>query len=158
MAADKRSFSHITVTDEEEDDLVIRAGAPSGDADGAGAAEAPGADAPREASGRDGAAEAPSCEAAAAREGLEAAGEPDGAGAVEGRDVEEDRSGSGKAAQSEGAARAEGAAGSGRAKEKRPETSLQDLESSKMGGMQKAIVAIAVLAIIGFAVYYMFFR
>lgn len=154
MAADKRSFSHITVTDEEEDDLVIRAGAPSGDADGAGAAEAPGDDAPRGASGRGGAgaAEAPSCEAAAAREGLEAAGEPGGADADGGRD------GSEKAAPSEGAARAEGAAGPGRAKEKRPETSLQDLESSKMGGMQKAIVAVAVLAIIGFAVYYMFFR
>lgn len=157
MAADKRSFSHITVTDEEEDDLVILAGAPSGDADGAGAAEAPGDDASRGASGR-GAAEAPSCEAAAAREGLEAAGEPDGADADGGRDAEEDRDGSGKAAPSEGTARAEGAAGSGRAKEKRSETSLQDLESSKMGGMQKAIVAIAVLAIIGFAVYYMFFR
>lgn len=157
MAADKRSFSHITVTDEEEDDLVIRAGAPSGGADGAGAAEAPGADAPREASGRDGAAEAPSCEVAV-REVLGAAGEPDGADADEYRDAEEDRDGGGKAAPSEGAARAEGAAGSGRAKGKRPETSLQDLESSKMGGMQKAIVAIAVLAIIGFAVYYMFFR
>ena len=37
-------------------------------------------------------------------------------------------------------------------------TSLQDLESSKMGGLQKAIVAVAVLAVVGFAVYYIFFR
>lgn len=37
-------------------------------------------------------------------------------------------------------------------------TSLEDLEGFKMGGLQKAIVAVAVLSVIGFAIYYMFFR
>ncbi|MEE0844708.1 MAG: hypothetical protein U0L71_00735 [Eggerthellaceae bacterium] len=37
------------------------------------------------------------------------------------------------------------------------ETSLEDLESSKMGGLQKAIVAIAAVALVAFAVYYICF-
>ena len=133
MASEKRPFSHITVNVEEEDDLVIQAGAvdaPSADAARAGDRE----EACPEHADDDRDADLDSNEDAPASEPAPSSAHSD-AGDEEGAPARP--------------------ASAGRAHEG---TSLQDLESSKMGGLQKAIVAVAVLAVVGFAVYYIFFR
>ena len=143
MASEKRPFSHITVNVEEEDDLVIQAGAVD--------AGAPSSD---EAAPSDGGAPdvAPSADAARAGDREEAC--PEHADDDRDADLEPAPSSAHADAGDEEDAPARPAS-AGRAHEG---TSLQDLESSKMGGLQKAIVAVAVLAVVGFAVYYIFFR
>ena len=132
MASEKRPFSHITVNVEEEDDLVIQAGAVD--------AGAPSSD---EAAPSDGGAPdvAPSADAARAGDREEAC--PEHADDDRDADLDSDEDAPARPASA------------GRAHEG---TSLQDLESSKMSGLQKAIVAVAVLAVVGFAVYYIFFK
>lgn len=147
MAAEKRPFLHIAVSDGEEDDLVIQAGSvPATDFSSAEADEAGGDVGSRAAFG--GAYER------ADAEGVVADGD---AGLDDERSAETEGTPSlqeGKTSDENENASVQGV----RAERERDATSLQDLESSKMGGLQKAIVAVAVLAVIGFAVYYIFFR
>ena len=139
MSAEKRSFSRISVSAEEEDDLVIEAGAVAA----AGAAD-----------DADEATEGPRTEAApsAGERSADAGALSDAADADQDGDADVDAEDGGAPADA-GAGQAER-----RGRGERAGTSLEDLETAKMGGRQKAIVAIAALAVIGFAVYYMFFR
>ena len=152
MASEKRPFSHITVNVEEEDDLVIQAGAVD--------AGAPSSD---EAAPSDGGAPDVALSADAARAGDREEACPVHADDDRDADLDSDE-GAPASEQAPSSAHADAGdegdaparpASAGRAHEG---TSLQDLESSKMGGLQKAIVAVAVLAVVGFAVYYIFFR
>lgn len=136
MVSSKRGFSHISVSADDEDDLVIEAGAPAscpeggaGGAAWAGAGEAGG--------------EAPAPEPAAAQRDDAA----DGGGAA-------DDDGAAGAAEPE----AEPAPRPARkADDAAYRTSLEDLQNSKMGGVQKAVIVVAAIALVAFAVYYLFF-
>ncbi len=44
------------------------------------------------------------------------------------------------------------------ARDRYEETTLDDLQGAKMSTMQKAIIAVAVIGVVAFAVYYMFLR
>ena len=124
--ADEKAFSHITVSTDDEDDLVIQAGArvtsrPTPAAGGPARAEAPSASAPVEAA-------------------VPATGEPvaDGASGAEQGDARE--------AEVDDAASASGVTGR--------EDELKDLESTPMSPVQKAVLAVALLFVVGFAIYY----
>ena len=147
MVSDKRPFTHITVNAEEEDDLVIQAGAVSADETSYEGGVPSGEDA------ASGGVSAGADHAGVYGDALREHGDDD-------LDADEDAAAS-EAARSpqSGASEGEGAS-VGRAGVDKPHegTSLQDLESAKMGGLQKAIVAVAVLAVVAFVVYYIFFR
>lgn len=53
---------------------------------------------------------------------------------------------------------AQAAAKGSPARDRYEETTLDDLQSTKMSSMQKAIIVVAVIGVIAFAVYYMFLR
>lgn len=147
MAAEKRPFLHIAVSDGEEDDLVIQAG--SVPAAGPRSAEAD------EAEGGVGSGAAFDGAREDACEGAVADGD---AGLDDERPAEAEEAPSPRKGEASDEGEKAPSAQGARAERERDATSLQDLESSKMGGLQKAIVAVAVLAVIGFAVYYVFFR
>lgn len=151
MVSDKRPFTHITVNAEEEDDLVIQAGAVSADETSYGGGVPSGEDA------ASGGVSAGADHAGVYGDALREHGDDDLDADL---DADEDAAAS-EAARSpqSGASGGEGAS-VGRAGVDKPHegTSLQDLESAKMGGLQKAIVAVAVLAVVAFVVYYIFFR
>ena len=168
MAASK-GFAHIQVSDDEED-VVIQAGVPS-------AAE--GADAPALCSSADGAVgeaaladgAAPSGETAAAeqaaaeQEGAESA-EQDGAPAAAESAFEPAggrASGEADGAHDSGERQAKGGQPSGKARGKgrdgrsgrqSGQTTLEDLQSFKMGTVQKVVIAAAIIGIIAAVVYY----
>ncbi len=126
MASQSKGFSHISVS-EEDDDLVIQAGAYDRDASEGSACE-------------------PETDAGA--EGEVADDRPP---IVESEEVSQARV---EDAVREAAPQA--------AKQQKPDeapmrTSLEDLESAKMGTLQKVIVAVAAVAIVAFAVYYICF-
>lgn len=144
MASDKRPFTHITVNADEEDDLVIQAGAVSAGEPSCGGGDPSGEDA------ASGGASADADHADALREH----GDDD-----RDADLDADEDAAALEAARSDASEEEGASVRRAGAEKpREGTSLQDLENAKMGGLQKAIVAVAVLAVVAFAVYYIFFR
>ena len=136
MTGDAQKFSHISVTSDDEDDVVIEAGAPRSRSYGEG-----------ESAARPAGDEAPA--RAAATEATEADG---GEGFA-------DRASAGAAP----AERVSTPAPERAAKADKParkdyeETTLADLEDTKMSGMQKGIIAVALIGIIAFIVYYVAF-
>lgn len=158
MAASK-GFAHIQVSDDEED-VVIQAGVPS-------AAE--GADAPALCSSADGAAgeaaladgAAPSGETAAAEQdgapaAAESASEPAGGRASGEADGAHD-SGERQAKGGQPSGEARGKGRDGRSGRQSGQTTLEDLQSFKMGTVQKVVIAAAIIGIIAAVVYYVCF-
>lgn len=135
MTGDAQKFSHISVASDDEDDVVIEAGAPRFRSYGGG-------------------------ESAAQPAGDEAAASAaNKMSVVDGGEGFVDRA-------SEGAAPAErvsAPAPDRAAKADKParkgyeETTLADLEDTKMSGMQKGIIAVALIGIVAFIVYYVAF-
>lgn len=123
VTGDAQKFSHISVASDDEDDVVIEAGAPR--------ARAQAAPQEREAS-----------QAVAARPSAvtpEAQARPDDSPKP--------------AAARPNATRVAGKA----SKQEYKETTLDDLEGTKMSGMQKGIIAVAAVGIVAFVVYYIGF-
>lgn len=124
MTGDAQKFSHISVASDDEDDVVIEAGAPRFRSYGEG-------------------------ESAAQPAGDEAAASAaNKTSVVDGGEGFADRA-------SAGAAPAERV--STPARKGYEETTLADLEDTKMSGMQKGIIAVALIGIVAFIVYYVAF-
>ena len=141
MTGDAQKFSHISVASDDEDDVVIEAGAPRSRSYGEGeSASQPAGD------------EAP----------VRAANKTAAAGGGEGL---ADRASSGVAPAErastpapERAAKADKPAkASAPARKGYEETTLEDLEGTKMSDMQKGIIAVALIGIAAFIVYYVAF-
>ena len=117
MTGEAQKFSHISVASDDEDDVVIEAGAPRFRSYGEG-------------------------ESAAQPAGDEAAA-----------------SAANKTPAPERAAKADKPArkASAPARKGYEETTLADLEGTKMSGMQKGIIAVALIGIVAFIVYYVAF-
>lgn len=136
MTGDAQKFSHISVASDDEDDVVIEAGAPRSRSYGEGESasqlardEAPARAAATEAAeadGGEGSSESPSRASTPAPE---------------------------RAAKADKPARKTSAP----ARKGYEETTLEDLESTKMSGMQKGIIAVALIGIVAFIVYYVAF-
>ena len=135
MTGDAQKFSHISVASDDEDDVVIEAGAPRSRSYGEGESvsqpardEAPARAAATEATaagGGEGPSESPSRTSAPAPERAAKADKPAKASAPARKGYEE--------------------------------TTLEDLEGTKMSGMQKGIIAVALIGIAAFIVYYVAF-
>ena len=133
MTGDAQKFSHISVTSDDEDDVVIEAGAPRSRSYGEGepAARPAGdkstsaANKTAAADGGEGSSESPSRASTPAPERAVKADKPATASASTRKGYEE--------------------------------TTLEDLESTKMSGMQKGIIAVALIGIAAFIVYYVAF-
>ena len=135
MTGDAQKFSHISVASDDEDDVVIEAGAPRSRSYGEGepAAQAAG----DEATG-----------SAAATEAAEADG---------GEGPSESPSRASTPAPERAAKADKPAKTSAPARKGYEETTLEDLEGTKMSGMQKGIIAVALIGIAAFIVYYVAF-
>lgn len=132
--ADDLKFTHISVTSDEDEDVVIQAGAPSA-APATSGVSSPAVKQVTEPQ----AAVTPEARATPVTE-MPVASKP------------------ASAAAPQPAPKPASAAASKTAKKKDGyhETTLEDIESVKMSGTQKAVIAVAVLAIIAFVVYYVF--
>ena len=135
MTGDAQKFSHISVASDDEDDVVIEAGAPRFRSYGEG-------------------------ESAAQPAGDEAAASAaNKTSVVDGGEGFADRASAGAAP----AERVSTPAPERAAKADKParkgyeETTLADLEDTKMSGMQKGIIAVAIIGIVAFIVYYVAF-
>lgn len=142
MTGDAQKFSHISVASDDVDDVVIEAGAPRFRSYGEG-------------------------ESAAQPAGDEAAASAaNKTPVVDGGEGFADRASAGAAP----AERVSAPAPTRAAKADRParkasaparkgyeETTLADLEDTKMSGMQKGIIAVALIGIVAFIVYYVAF-
>lgn len=135
MTGDAQKISHISVASDDEDDVVIEAGAPRFRSYGEG-------------------------ESAAQPAGDEAAASAaNKTSVVDGGDGFADRASAGAAP----AERVSTPAPERAAKADKParkgyeETTLADLEDTKMSGMQKGIIAVALIGIVAFIVYYVAF-
>ena len=135
MTGDAQKFSHISVASDDEDDVVIEAGAPRSRSYGEGepAAQPAGDEAP---------ARAAATEATAA-DGGEGSSEPPSRASTPAPE---------RAAKADKPAKASAPARKGY-----EETTLEDLEGTKMSGMQKGIIAVALIGIAAFIVYYVAF-
>ena len=135
MTGDAQKFSHISVASDDEDDVVIEAGAPRSRSYGEGepAAQPAGDEAP---------ARAAATEATAA-DGGEGPSEPPSRASTPAPE---------RAAKADKPAKASAPARKGY-----EETTLEDLEGTKMSGMQKGIIAVALIGIAAFIVYYVAF-
>ena len=133
MTGDAQKFSHISVASDDEDDVVIEAGAPRFRSYGEGEPAAQPAG--------DGAASAANKTAAAG--GGEGSSEPPSRASTPAPE---------RAAKADKPAKASAPARKGY-----EETTLEDLESAKMSGMQKGIIAVALIGIVAFIVYYVAF-
>lgn len=141
MTGDAQKFSHISVASDDEDDVVIAAGAPRSRSYGEGE----------------------SVSQPAGDEATSAANKTAAAGGGEGL---ADRASSGVASAERASAPAPERAvkadkparkTSAPARKGYEETTLEDLESTKMSGMQKGIIAVALIGIVAFIVYYVAF-
>ena len=137
MTGDAQKFSHISVASDDEDDVVIEAGAPRFRSYGEG-------------------------ESAAQPAGDEvAASAANKTSVVDGGEGFADRASAGAAPAPapERAAKADKPArkASAPARKGYEETTLADLEDTKMSGMQKGIIAVALIGIVAFIVYYVAF-
>lgn len=135
MTGEAQKFSHISVASDDEDDVVIEAGAPRFRSYGEG-------------------------ESAAQPAGDEvAASAANKTSVVDGGEGFADRASAGAAP----AERVSTPAPERAAKADKParkgyeETTLADLEDTKMSGMQKGIIAVALIGIVAFIVYYVAF-
>lgn len=135
MTGEAQKFSHISVASDDEDDVVIEAGAPRFRSYGEG-------------------------ESAAQPAGDEAAASAaNKTSVVDGGEGFADRASAGAAP----AERVSTPAPERAAKADKParkgyeETTLADLEDTKMSGMQKGIIAVALIGIAAFIVYYVAF-
>ena len=135
MTGDAQKFLHISVASDDEDDVVIEAGTPRFRSYGEGEPAAqPAGD---EATG-----------SAAATEAAEADG---------GEGPSESPSRASTPAPERAAKADKPAKASAPARKGYEETTLEDLEGTKMSGMQKGIIAVALIGIAAFIVYYVAF-
>ena len=135
MTGEAQKFSHISVASDDEDDVVIEAGAPRFRSYGEG-------------------------ESAAQPAGDEAAASAaNKTSVVDGGEGFADRASAGAAPAERVSAHApERAAKADKpARKGYEETTLADLEDTKMSGMQKGIIAVALIGIVAFIVYYVAF-
>ena len=135
MTGDAQKFSHISVASDDEDDVVIEAGAPRSRSYGEGESAS-------QPSGDEAAASEVATEAAEAGGG-EGSSEPSPQACVP---ASERAAKAGKPAKASASAR-----------KGYEETTLEDLESTKMSSMQKGIIAVALIGIVAFIVYYVAF-
>ena len=136
MTGDAQKFSHISVASDDEDDVVIEAGAPRSRSYGEGESAS-------QPAGDEAAASEVSTEAAAAGGG-EGSSEPPSRASTPAPE---------RAVKADKLARKTSAP----ARKGYEETTLEDLESTKMSGMQKGIIAVALIGIAAFIVYYVAF-
>lgn len=134
MTGDAQKFSHISVASDDEDDVVIEAGAPRFRSYGEGEPAA-------QPAGDEAAASAANKTAAA-----------DG-----GEGSSESPSRAFTPAPKRAAKADKPAKASAPARKGYEETTLEDLEGTKMSGMQKGIIAVALIGIAAFIVYYVAF-
>lgn len=129
MAQGDQRFSHISVSAGDEDDVVIVAGAASS---------------------------RPACGDASPAPAPEQGREPEHVPEHARKGDDEPR----KAASSapEAPAKAPATASREGARDRYEETTLEDLQGTKMSAMQKGIIVVAVIGVIAFAVYYVFLR
>ena len=133
MTGDAQKFSHISVASDDEDDVVIEAGAPRSRSYGEGESAArPAGDEATSAANK-----------TAAADGGEGPSEPPSRASTLAPE---------RAAKADKPAKASAPARKGY-----EETTLEDLESTKMSGMQKGIIAVALIGIAAFIVYYVAF-
>lgn len=134
MTGDAQKFSHISVASDDEDDVVIEAGAPRSRSYGEGepAAQPAGDEAPVRAANK-----------TTAADGGEGSSEPPSRASTPAPE---------RAAKADKPAKASAPARKGY-----EETTLEDLEGTKMSGMQKGIIAVALIGIAAFIVYYVAF-
>ena len=135
MTGDAQKFSHISVASDDEDDVVIEAGAPRSRSYGEGESTSQPA--------RDEAAGSAAATEAAEADGGEGSSEPP---------LRASTSAPERAAKADKPATASASTRKGY-----EETTLEDLESTKMSGMQKGIIAVALIGIAAFIVYYVAF-
>lgn len=135
MTGDAQKFSHISVASDDEDDVVIEAGAPRSRSYGEGEL----------------AAQPSGDEAAASEVPIEAAEAAGGEGSSE------SPSRAFTPAPERAAKADKPAKASAPARKGYEETTLEDLEGTKMSGMQKGIIAVALIGIVAFIVYYVAF-
>ena len=141
MTGDAQKFSHISVASDDEDDVVIEAGAPRFRSYGEGEPAAQPA--------RDEAATS-AADKTAATGGGEGLAERASSGAAPAERA--------STPAPERAAKADKPAKtSAPARKGYEETTLEDLEGTKMSGMQKGIIAVALIGIAAFIVYYVAF-
>lgn len=147
--AENKAFSHITVNADDDDDVVIQAGIVDAGADAAaddGVGAPPGDPEPAEEPAGEEAAEVEETdEAAEVEEPGEVAPEPEPA-------PEPDPEPAAEPDPEPAAARPTPAADGYR------ETTLEDIESSKMSTVQKAVIVVALLGIVAFAVWFLLAR
>lgn len=136
MTGDAQKFSHISVASDDEDDVVIEAGAPRSRSYGEG--ESVSQPARDEALARAAATEA------TAADGGEGPSESPSRASTPAPE---------RAVKADKPARKTSAP----ARKGYEETTLEDLESTKMSGMQKGIIAVALIGIAAFIVYYVAF-
>lgn len=134
MTGDAQKFSHISVASDDEDDVVIEAGTPRFRSYGEGEPAAQ----------------------PAGDEAMSAANKTAAAGGGEGPSESPSRA---STPAPERAAKADKPArkASAPARKGYEETTLEDLEGTKMSGMQKGIIAVALIGIVAFIVYYVAF-
>ena len=134
MTGDAQKFSHISVASDDEDDVVIEAGAPRSRSYGEGEPAAqPAGDEATSAANK-----------TAAADGGEGPGESPSRASTPAPE---------RAAKADKPARKTSAP----ARKGYEETTLEDLEGTKMSGMQKGIIAVALIGIAAFIVYYVAF-
>lgn len=135
MTGDAQKFSHISVASDDEDDVVIEAGAPRSRSYGEGESAS-------QPAGGEAAGSAAATETTAA-DGGEGSSEPPSRASTPAPE---------RAAKADKPAKASAPARKGY-----EETTLEDLEGTKMSGMQKGIIAVALIGIVAFIVYYVAF-
>lgn len=134
MTGDAQKFSHISVASDDEDDVVIEAGTPRFRSYGEG-------------------------EPAAQPAGDEATSAANKTAAADGGEGPSESPSRASTPAPERAAKADKPARktSVPARKGYEETTLEDLEGTKMSGMQKGIIAVALIGIAAFIVYYVAF-
>ena len=135
MTGDAQKFSHISVASDDEDDVVIEAGTPRFRSYGEGES-----------------ASQPAGDEAVASAAANVAAAADG-----GEGPSESPSRASTPAPERAAKADKPAKASAPARKGYEETTLEDLESAKMSGMQKGIIAVALIGIAAFIVYYVAF-
>lgn len=134
MTGDAQKFSHISVASDDEDDVVIEAGTPRFRSYGEG-------------------------EPAAQPAGDEATSAANKTAAADGGEGPSESPSRASTPAPERAAKADKPARktSAPARKGYEETTLEDLEGTKMSGMQKGIIVVALIGIAAFIVYYVAF-
>lgn len=135
MTGDAQKFSHISVASDDEDDVVIEAGTPRFRSYGEGESASQPAGDEAEASA--------AANKVTAADGGEGSSEPPSRASTPAPE---------RAVKADKPAKASAPARKGY-----EETTLEDLESAKMSGMQKGIIAVALIGIAAFIVYYVAF-